>query len=411
MGSLYGASDTKLSELWVSEDISPSICQNRFYLPAKRLFFVAGEPSGDLHGGLLLRALAAREPGLQAEAWGGEHLSSAGAVLRKNIGELAFMGLTDVLRNLPRIWGHFRQVRRDIAAFGPDAVVLIDYGGFNLRVARWAKSRGYRVFYYVSPQVWASRPGRVEKIRRYVDRLFCILPFEKEFYARHGIDVSFIGHPILDRIPSGRPDEAERALFFAENDFRADRPIVALLPGSRRQEVSNMLGTMLETAGSFPEKQWAIAAGTMLPPAFFAELLHRHGSPENVRVLFGKTQELLRHADAALVASGTATLETALHGVPQAVCYRTDPLFYRVARLFVRVPYLCIVNLVLDRPVVRELIQGRCTAENLSAAVRELDDPAARERLLKDYAELRAKLGTPGAADRAAAEMLERLGR
>ncbi len=376
-----------------------------------RLFFVAGEPSGDLQGGLLLRALAARAPGLQAEAWGGEHLMSAGAVIRKDIGELAFMGLTDVLRNLPRIWGHFRQVRRDIAAFGPDAVVLIDYGGFNLRVARWAKSRGYRVFYYVSPQVWASRPGRVEKIRRYVDRLFCILPFEKGFYARHGIDVSFVGHPILDRIPPGRPDGAERALFFLENGLRAERPLVALLPGSRRQEVSKILGAMLETARSFPDKQWAVAAVALLPPAFYAELLRRHGSPENVRVLLGKSQELLRHADAALVASGTATLETALHGVPQAVCYRTDPLFYRVARLFVRVPYLCIVNLVLDRPAVRELIQGECTAENLSAALRELDEPAVRERLSADYAELRAKLGTPGAADRAAAEMLARLGR
>jgi lipid-A-disaccharide synthase len=376
-----------------------------------RLFFLAGEPSGDLHGGLLLQALLRQAPELRAEAWGGERLAAAGAVLRKPLGELAFMGLTDVLRNLPKIWGNFRQARHDIAAFAPDAVVLIDYGGFNLRVARWAKSQGYRVFYYISPQVWASRPGRVEKIRRYVDRLFCILPFEKDFYAQYGIDVSFVGHPLVDQIPLRRPDAGERARFFAAQGWDPGRPLVALLPGSRRQEVRQILGAQLGAAAAFPDRQWAVAASTALPESFFAELLAAHGQTGRVRVLYGQTYELLRHADAALVTSGTATLETALHGVPQVVCYRTDPLFYRVARWVVRVPYLSIVNLILNRPAVRELIQGRCTALELAAALRELDHPAARAALLADYAELRTQLGESGAADRAASEILQRLGR
>lgn len=371
-----------------------------------RFFFIAGEPSGDLHGGLLIKALRQARPDFEAEAWGGDHMAAAGAVLRKHIRELAFMGVLDVLRNLPRIWANLGQARRDIAAFAPDAVVLIDYGGFNLRMAKWAHQQGYRVFYYISPQVWASREGRVEKIRRYVDRMFCILPFEQAFYARHGMEVAYVGHPLLDIISQKRPDIAEAEAFREANGLDA-RPLVALLPGSRRQEVRRMLGIMVKTALAFPERQWVVGAASALPPDFFEELLLALGRPANVSVLYGQTYALLQNADAALVTSGTATLETALHGVPQVVCYRTDPVFFAVARQVVRVPFIAMVNLILGRAAVCERIQGQCTPEALATALRQLDQPVMREKMLQDYAELRALLGQGGAADRAAKEMLQ----
>ncbi|MBK8226729.1 MAG: lipid-A-disaccharide synthase [Flavobacteriales bacterium] len=360
----------------------------------RRIYMIAGEASGDLHGGNLLRALfqQASEP-LEVRAWGGDRMAAAGAVLAKHYRELAFMGFTQVLMNLRTILRNIEACKRDITSFRPDALVLIDYPGFNLRIAEWAHAKGIPVHYYISPQVWAWKKGRVHAIKRVVSRMYCILPFEQGWYARYGVKVDFVGHPLLDAI------EYEGRSELAPLPGDDGRPVVALLPGSRHQEISRVLPLMAAVARRFPEQRFVLAAAPSVPD----EAYDAHISGTGIALVKGRTYDVLRHARAALVTSGTATLETALFGVPEVVCYSGGALNVWIARRLVDIKFISLVNLIMDREVVRELIQGDLTVDAMSLELEKLlRDGPDRSRMLNDLEALKTKLGGPGASAKVA---------
>lgn len=364
----------------------------------KRIYLIAGEASGDLHGGNLIKALkerAARDgEQLELRAWGGDRMAAAGATVVKHYRDLAFMGFTQVLLNLRTILRNITLCKQDIEAFRPDAVILIDYPGFNLRIAEHLRKRGgTKVLYYISPQVWAWKKGRVHAIKHDVDRMFVILPFEQDWYAQYGMDVDFVGHPLLDAIQQ----EGTRPLEPLPGDD--GRPVVALLPGSRRQEVTGMLPIMLKAAARFPDHRFVIAAAPSLPEAFYRGLI----GDAPASLVFGRTYDVLRTAKAALVTSGTATLETALFGVPEVVCYNGGAINVWLARRLVNIEFISLVNLIMGREVVRELIQQDLTPKTLGDELhRLLHDAPYRARVEADLQQLRAKLGGPGASAKAA---------
>jgi lipid-A-disaccharide synthase len=359
-----------------------------------KYYILAGEASGDLHGANLVRALKLEDPAAQVRAWGGGLMSEAGAEVVKHYRELAFMGFVEVVKNLPAIARNFRECKSGVLQFQPDVLILIDYPGFNLRMAKWAKKQGIRVFYYISPQLWAWHTSRVKIVVDTVERMFVILPFEKEFYEKHGVEVEFPGHPLLD-VVDNQPDNAG---FFQKNNLPEGKPIVALLPGSRRQEIERMLEVMAAVAPAFPGYQFVVAGAPSIGRAFYREVLPDDGG---VRIVENQTYALLQHATAALVTSGTATLETALFNVPQVVCYRGEQVSYWLAKRLVNkdLKFIAIVNLIAGRELVKELIQ-----EDLTAGER-------REKILAGYRELRQILGEPGASRRAAAAMVRILKR
>jgi lipid-A-disaccharide synthase len=364
----------------------------------KRIYLIAGEASGDLHGSNLIKALKERaaQDGEQLElrAWGGDRMAAAGATVVKHYRDLAFMGFTQVLLNLRTILRNITLCKQDIEDFKPDAVILIDYPGFNLRIAEHLRKRGgAKVLYYISPQVWAWKKGRVHAIKRDVDRMFVILPFERDWYANYGMDVDFVGHPLLDAIQQ----EGTRPLGPLPGDD--GRPVVALLAGSRRQEVTGMLPIMLKAAERYPDHRFVIAAAPSLPEEFYREII----GDAPVTLVFGRTYDVLRTARAALVTSGTATLETALFGVPEAVCYNGGAINVWLARRLVNIQFISLVNLIMGREVVRELIQQDLTPGTLAAELdRLLNDAPYRARVEGDLQALRAKLGGPGASAKAA---------
>jgi len=355
-----------------------------------KLYIIAGEASGDLHGSNLIRALKHQQTDIECRVWGGDLMQAAGGHLVKHYRELAFMGFAEVVRNLPAILRNFRFCKKDILEYRPDALVLIDYPGFNLRMAKWAKKQGIRVFYYISPQLWAWHTSRVHTIKRCVDKMIVILPFEVDFYRKFGMNVEYVGHPLLDVIPIGQETS------MPEN---SGKKIIALLPGSRKQEVRRILPPMLSVVAMFSEYEFVIAGATALPNEFYHPFLTGH---PNLRLVRGNTYDLLRSATAALVKSGTSTLETALVGTPQVVCYAGSPLSFAIAKRVVRVPYISLVNLILDRPLVRELIQDDLNTEALKNALGEILKPENAEAIRAGYAELRQKLGAGGASERAA---------
>lgn len=355
-----------------------------------RIYLIAGEASGDLHGGNLVKELLRKDPALQVRAWGGDRMAAAGAEVVKHYRDLAFMGFTQVLMNLRTILRNIAWCKADIAAFKPDLLLLIDYPGFNLRIAEWAHAQGIPVHYYISPQVWAWKADRVRTIKRVVDRMYVVLPFEREWYAERGMEVEFVGHPLLDEI------QEARAMPLPGDD---GRPVVALLPGSRRQEITRMLPAMLTTVPHFPDHRFVVAAAPSIPEAFYRSLI----GDAPVALVPGRTYDVLRAAKAALVTSGTATLETALIGTPEAVCYSGGAINVWLAKRLIRVRFISLVNLIMDREVVRELIQEDMRPPVLRAELeRLLHDAAYRARLLADLAELRVKLGGPGASARVA---------
>ena len=377
---------------------------------AKRLYIIAGEASGDLHGANLVRELFAcaspnnehrttnNDPpnNLSIRAWGGDRMSAAGAEVVKHYRELAFMGFTQVIMNLRTILRNIRLCKEDILAFRPDALVLIDYPGFNLRIADWAKKRGIPVFYYISPQLWAWKEDRIAIVKRAVDRMFCILPFEKDWYERRGVDVDFVGHPLLDEL-SKHPVTVGAG--------RSD--VVALLPGSRTQEITRMLPVMLAAATHFPEERFVVAAAPSVPETFYRQLI----GDARVDLVTGKTYDLLRQAKAAVVTSGTATLETALFGVPEVVCYSGSAINVWLARRLVKVKFISLVNLIMGREAVRELVQKDLNADSVRHELdRLLNDARYRERMIADLALLREKLGGPGASARTARLLWKNLG-
>jgi lipid-A-disaccharide synthase len=392
-----------------------------------KLYLIAGEASGDLHGSNLLKALRAQGPAdLQCRVWGGDLMQAAGGDLVKHYRDLAFMGFVEVLKNLRTILRNLAFCKRDILDYRPDALVLIDYPGFNLRIARWAKRQGIRVIYYISPQIWAWHQSRVHDIRRDVDKMLVILPFEQAFFEKNGVNVEFVGHPLLDALSDvsyQMPDASyqvsgSKASSPAPNlqspKSKVQRPTskvqspetIALLPGSRQQEVQRILPRMLSIVPYFPDYQFVVAGANALPEEFYQPFLTQH---PNVRLVRGQTYDLLRQAQAALVKSGTSTLETALLDVPQVVCYAGSPMSYHIARRLVRVPYISLVNLIMDAPLVRELIQDELNAANLKAALAEILTPEKSAQLRAGYAALRERLGAGGASARAARAILTTL--
>jgi lipid-A-disaccharide synthase len=361
----------------------------------ERLYIIAGEASGDLHGAALVRALRERRPELQVRGWGGDQMAAAGCTVVKHYRDLAFMGFVEVLRNLRTIRGNFAFARQDIAAFRPDTLIFIDYPGFNLRLLPWVKRQGIRTVWYIAPQVWAWHQSRVRLLKQYVDELLVILPFEKAFFEEQGMHCHFVGHPLAHRIAAYRPDPE----FALRHGLDRQRPLIALLPGSRSQEIRGMLPVMMEVARARPDLQWALAAAPSQPDDLYLALI----PPEIPLVIVrNATYDLLAHARAAMVTSGTATLETALFGVPQVVVYKGNPLSFQIARRMIRVRYISLVNLLLDRPLVRELIQGELRVPKLREALEELLDPDCAARIREGYDALRQSLAGSDASARAA---------
>jgi len=356
-----------------------------------KLYLIAGEASGDLHAGNLIKAIRAQQPDVRIRAWGGDHMAEAGAEVVKHYRDLAFMGFWEVLSNLRTIMRNLEFCKADITAFQPDVLVLIDYPGFNLRIAQWAKQQGMRVVYYISPQVWAWHQSRVNAIRRDVDNMLVILPFEKDFYTKHGMSVQFVGHPLLDAI--GAADQ------WGGSDART----IALLPGSRRQEVKRILPVMAAVAAYFPEYQFVVAGAPTLPDELYTSILAPY---PGIQLVKGETYDVLRRSRAALVKSGTSTLETALFGVPQVVCYTGNPLSYAIARQVIKVKYISLVNLIVDKPLVQELIQAEFTPENARNALERILQPEETSRIRQGYMEVRHELGDGGASQRAAMAVL-----
>jgi len=362
-----------------------------------KYYLIAGERSGDLHGSNLIKALAQHDDSAQFRAWGGDYMMAAGADLVVHYRDIALMGLLEVLKNLRILRNYLKQCRTDILNYRPDVVILIDFAGFNLKIAAFAKSKGFRVFYYISPKVWAWNTSRAWKIKKYVDRMFVILPFEKAFYKNFDWDVDYVGNPVADAVAGYRIDESFRRQY-----EKPDKPMIAILPGSRKQEVASMLPVMQDVTARFPEYQFLIAGVSSLP----AEV-YKNSFRDNVTIHIDKTYEILSVAKAAIVTSGTATLETALWNVPQVVGYKTGRLTYAIGSRLVRITYFSLVNLIAGENVVTELLQDKCNVDTLSDEIKLLtENEGWRNRVLKGYQKVRNILGSDNASDKAARLMI-----
>lgn len=369
-----------------------------------KYYLIAGEASGDLHGAYLIKALAKVDPKADFRCWGGDLMAAAGADLQKHYRELAFMGFVEVLLNIRTILGNFKACKADVLNYQPDVLILVDYPGFNLRMAKWAKQQGIKVFYYISPQIWAWHSSRVHQIKANVDEMYVILPFEKDFYAKYGMQVNYVGHPLLDVIQDHKPEPD-----FRQKNQLSDQPIIALLPGSRKQEISRMLSVLLATTDHFPEYQFVVAGAPSQDRDYYLSLFAALGREDSVKLVEGQTYTLLQNAEAALVTSGTATLETALLECPQIVCYRGSSISYAIAKRVINVKYISLVNLIMDKELVLELIQGEFNEERTTQALAHLLLPTEKARITKGYQLLKTKLGDGGAAERCAKLMVEHL--
>lgn len=363
-----------------------------------KYYIIAGEASGDLHASNLMKELKVLDAHASFRCWGGDLMKAQGADIVKHYQDLAFMGFTEVLMNLRTILKNIDFCKKDIMHYKPDVVILVDYPGFNLRIAKFAKAAGLKVFYYISPQIWAWKQSRVYKIKRTVDKMFVILPFEKEFYQRFDYKVDFVGHPLLDAI-------ANVPEYLKPLDINTNKPVIALLPGSRKQEIAVMLPLMLTMQKYYPDYQFVIAGAPSQKPEFYQTFTGGH----NVKIVFNQTYQLLKQAEAALVTSGTATLETALFGVPEVVCYKAGSISYAIAKQLVKVKYISLVNLIMDKEIVKELIQGELNENNLKTELDKLLNPSTRNKIVQNYTELKHKLGGTGASGKTAALMIDYL--
>ncbi|MFK7923049.1 MAG: lipid-A-disaccharide synthase [Bacteroidia bacterium] len=354
-------------------------------MPNPKLYIIAGEDSGDLHAANLVKALRHSSPNLEIRGVGGDQMQSQAVDLIAHVRDINFMGFIEVVRNLKTIRGLFKKVKADIDAFQPEAIVLVDYPGFNIRLLPFLRERGIKIIWYISPQVWAWKKGRVKTLRQYVDRMMVILPFEQEFYQKEGMEVDFVGHPLLDAMPQLSVP-------------RSDKKTIALLPGSRKQEITRMLPLMLEMQPRFPDYHFVIAGAPSQTADFYQRLI----GERSVELRMNQTYDLLQAADFALVTSGTATLETALFATPQVVCYKASPISYAIGKRLVKIRFISLVNLILDRELVTELIQHDFNPTRLEDELRALMGEKRANELEAGYQELRERLGDGGASERAA---------
>jgi lipid-A-disaccharide synthase len=371
-----------------------------------KLYVIAGEASGDLHASNLMKAMKAENDAIDFRCWGGDKMAEQGGFLVKHIKELAFMGFLEVIANLRTILKNIKYCKADILDYKPDALILIDYPGFNLRIAEWAKKNGILVIYYISPQVWAWKQSRVHKIKKSVDSMYVILPFEEEFYAKFDFPVNYMGHPLVDAIEQYRKNAISEETFRAENKLD-NRPIIALLPGSRKQEVRIKLPIMLAATQNLGEYQIVVAGAPSLSPNFYSDVLSFR-DVAHTQVIFDQTYNVLSFSEAAIVTSGTATLETALLGIPEVVCYKGSELSYQIAKRLIKIPYISLVNLILMKETVKELIQSECNAENIRKHLALiLKGGVGRSKMLLDFDLLKKNLGEGGASAKIAHAMLK----
>lgn len=361
-----------------------------------KYYIIAGEASGDLHGSNLMKALFKEDTNADIRFWGGNLMQEVGGSLVKHYRELAFMGFAEVLLNLKTILNNIKFCKKDIEKFQPDVLIFIDYPGFNMRIAKWAKQKGIKTHYYIAPQIWAWKENRIKDVKSDFDKLFVILPFEKDFFeVKHGFPVEFVGHPLIDAIHNRtKTDEVQ---FKKENNLD-EKPIIALLPGSRKQEISKMLEVMLSVSDDFMDYQFVIAGAPSQEFEFYQQFL----TTKNVKFISNKTYDLLSISYAALVTSGTATLETALFKVPEVVCYKGSWASYQIAKRIITLKYISLVNLIMDKEVVTELIQEDFNKKRIKEELSKLLEPDNRAKLLKNYEILEKKLGGIGASEKTA---------
>lgn len=361
-----------------------------------KYYIIAGEASGDLHGSNLVKALKNKDPEADIRCWGGDLMENAGATLVKHYKELAFMGFAEVLMNLRTIAGNLKFCKTDIINFNPDKIIFIDYPGFNMRIAEFVKKKGYQTEYYISPQIWAWKEGRIKKIKRDVDRMYVILPFEKDYYEKkHQFPVHFVGHPLIDAIADR--NQVDVAVFRQEHNL-TDKPIIALLPGSRKQEIIKMLSVMLKMADKFMDYQFVIAGAPSQPYEFYKPYIKQN----NVAFISDKTYDLMSVSYAAIVTSGTATLEAALFKIPEIVCYKTSWLSYQIGKRLIKLKFISLVNLIMDREVVTELIQDDFNENRLEIELNRILNAGTRSQMFEDYYDLEQKLGGIGASEKVA---------
>lgn len=361
-----------------------------------KYYIISGEASGDLHGSNLMKEIFQKDPNADIRFWGGDLMEDVGGTLVKHYRDLAFMGFAEVLMNIRTIFKNIKVCKEDIARFRPDILVLIDYPGFNMRIAEFAKNEGIKTHYYISPQIWAWKENRIKKIKRDVDEMSVILPFEKDFYEKkHNFPVHFVGHPLIDAIANR--NQVDEAAFKKEHKL-SDKPIIALLPGSRKQEITKMLSVMLKMASKFEKYQFVIAGAPSQEYDFYKQFINK----ENVKFISNKTYDLLSISYAAIVTSGTATLETALFKVPEIVCYKTSWISYQIGKRLVDLKYISLVNLIMDKEVVKELIQDEFNEVTLEQELNNILDDKNRSNMFNNYFDLERKLGGKGASEKVA---------
>jgi lipid-A-disaccharide synthase len=364
-----------------------------------KYYIIAGEASGDLHGSNLIKEIFKNDPKAEIRAWGGDKMQNAGAKVVKHFKDLAFMGFYEVFINLNTILKNISFCKKDIKIFNPDKIIFIDYPGFNLRIAKWAKKENFNTIYYIAPQLWAWDEKRIKLIKKYIDSLYVILPFEKDFFEKkHDYPVKFLGHPLIDSISNFKNCSDKK-----DKIFKINKPIIAILPGSREQEIKKILKTVIKVVTKYPNYQFIIAGAPNIKINFYKKIIKN----TNLTIVQNKTYELLSISTAAIVTSGTATLETALFKVPQIVCYKSSFISYLIAKLLVKIKYISLVNLIMDQEIVKELIQHNCNKNSISLELNKILDSTNRKKLLLNYDKLISILGKSGTSKRIALDIVK----
>ena len=366
-----------------------------------KYYIIAGEASGDLHASNLIKEIIKLEPNADIRAWGGDKMQNAGANVVKHFKDLAFMGFYEVLINLRTILKNISFCKKDILEFNPDKIIFVDYPGFNMRIAKWSKKYKFQTIYYIAPQLWAWNEKRIKKIKKYIDSLYVILPFEKEFFeTKHKYPVKFLGHPLLDSISNFKKNYDSSS----EQIITNKKEVIAILPGSRKQEIKKILNTVIKIVDYFPDHQFIVAGAPNIELSYYKSILKN----KRIKVIENKTYEILSISTAAIVTSGTATLETALFKVPQVVCYKSSYFSYFIAKLIVNIKYISLVNLIMDQQIVKELIQQDCNKDKIRNELEKILDLNNKKSLQIKYDELTSILGNSGTSKRVALDIIKK---